>query len=305
MTATDVLRIDRYPSRTVDRPTITPRLDPVLHGRPEGSTEPRLGGPLDAEQLARYERTGSLVLPGFLGADRVAELDDEISRLAADESVRNRPQAILEPGSDALRSLFEVHRDGGPFEALARDPLLADIARDLLGSDVYVHQSRINLKPGFRGKEFYWHSDFETWHTEDGMPGMRAVSCSVLLTPNHSWNGPLLTISGSHKWFVSCVGETPENHHERSLRRQEIGVPDDESLAELVRRGELTECVGPPGTVVFFECNVMHGSNGNITPEPRRNVFLVYNSVENALVEPFAAPAPRPTHIAAREFDPV
>src|SRR3546814_6672767 len=94
--------------------------------------------------------------------------------------------------------------------------------RSLLDSDVYVHQSRINLKPGFRGKEFYWHSDFETWHTEDGMPSMRAVSCSVLLTPNHSWNGPLLTIAGSHKWFVSCVGETPANHHEVSLRRQAI-----------------------------------------------------------------------------------
>jgi len=305
MTVTDDRRIDRYPSRTVTTPSITPRLDPVLHGRPEGSTDPRPDGPLDAEQLARYERTGVLVVPGLLGAERVAALDAEIDRLAADESVRNRPQAILEPESDALRSLFEVHSDGGPFEALARDPVLADVARDLLGSDVYVHQSRINLKPGFRGKEFYWHSDFETWHTEDGMPAMRAVSCSVLLTPNHSWNGPLLAIAGSHKWFVSCPGETPANHHEQSLRRQEVGVPDEASLAELVRRGSLEECVGPPGTVVFFECNVMHGSNGNITPEPRRNVFLVYNSVENALEEPYAAPARRPEYIATRGVVPI
>src|SRR3546814_16496780 len=85
------------------------------------------------------------------------------------------------------------------------------------------------------------------------MPAMRAVSCSVLLTPNHSWNGPLLTIAGSNKWFVSCVGETPANHHEVSLRRQEIGVPDDESLAELARRGELRECTGQHGHVVVFE----------------------------------------------------
>jgi ectoine hydroxylase len=190
-------------------------------------------------------------------------------------------------------------------ERLAADERLAGVARFLLGDDVYVHQSRLNYKPGFVGKEFYWHSDFETWHTEDGMPAMRAVSCSVLLTPNRSWNGPLLTIAGSHKWFVSCPGETPENHHEQSLRRQEVGVPDEASLAELVRRGSLEECVGPPGTVVFFECNVMHGSNGNITPQPRRNVFLVYNSVENQLVEPYAAPARRPTHIATRDVVPI
>ena len=53
------------------------------------------------------------------------------------------------------------------------------IAEQILGSQVYIHQSRVNLKPGFKGKEFYWHSDFETWHIEDGMPRMRALSCSI------------------------------------------------------------------------------------------------------------------------------
>ncbi len=300
MTITD-LRFDPYPSRMVHRPTITPRLDPILHGRPAGSQGPhRLGGPLDTEQLRVYEDTGVLVLPGLLTPNLTSALDAELDRLAADDDVRARPQAILEPDGHELRSLFEVHIGDDLLGALARDPLLVDIARQLLGSDVYVHQSRVNLKPGFRGKEFYWHSDFETWHAEDGMPRMRAVSCSVLLTPNHSWNGPLLTITGSHRWFVSCVGETPAGHHERSLRRQEIGTPDDDSLRELARRGEITEIVGPVGTVVFFECNVMHGSNSNISPNPRRNVFLVYNSIDNQLERPFGAPTPRPAYIATR-----
>jgi ectoine hydroxylase len=290
---------DLYPSRTVAAPTITERQDPVLHGGPEAP------GPLDADQLRSYEESGALVLPGFLDPAHAERLDAEVLALAADEAVRATPQAILERDDRELRSLFAVHEAEGPVADLTRDPRLVAIARQLLGSDVYIHQSRINLKPGFRGREFSWHSDFETWHTEDGMPRMRAVSCSVLLTPNRSYNGPLLTIAGSHRWYVSCVGETPASHHEQSLRKQEIGVPDDESLRELVRRGPITEALGPAGTVVFFECNVMHGSNGNITPDPRRNVFVVYNSVENTLQEPFAAPAPRPAHIASRDFTPV
>lgn len=290
-------RNDLYPSRSVERPTITPRQDPVVHGDGDG--------PLDPELVQSFEDNGFLVLPGLLPPHWATAVDAEIDQLAADDEVKARPQSIIEPDSEALRSLFEVHRGDGELAALARDRRLVDIAHQLLGSDVYIHQSRVNLKPGFRGKEFSWHSDFETWHTEDGMPRMRAVSCSVLLTPNFTFNGPLLTIAGSHQWFVSCVGETPENNHERSLRAQEIGVPDDDSLRELVRRGSIEECVGPVGTVVFFECNLMHGSNGNITPYPRRNVFLVYNSVENALEEPFAAPAPRPEHIASRDFTPV
>ncbi len=304
MSANNVLAHDRYPSRHSPTATIAERQDPVLYGRPEGDYSPRPDGPLSAEQLRTYADTGVLILPGLM-ADRVAALNREIDEMAADPAVRSRPQAIVEPDNDALRSLFEPHLGDGPVAALTRDSQLVAIARDLLDSDVYIHQSRINLKPGFRGKEFYWHSDFETWHTEDGLPAMRTVSCSVLLTDNHSYNGPLLTIAGSHRWFVSCVGETPDDHHEQSLRRQEIGVPDDDSLVELTRRGEIREATGPAGTVVFFECNVMHGSNGNITPLPRRNVFTVYNSVNNLPDEPFAAPARRPSYIGARDFTPV
>lgn len=285
-------RRDPYPSRVSGRPEILPRQDPVVWG-----DEP---GPLDPELVASYEEHGYLVLPGFLPPSTVKSLDAEIERLAEDDSIKDEPRAIIEPDGRALRSLFQIHDGDDALGELARDPKLVGIARQLLADDVYVHQSRVNLKPGLHGKEFYWHSDFETWHAEDGMPRMRALSCSVLLTPNHTYNGPLLTVDGSHQWFVSCVGETPANHHEQSLRRQELGVPDDDSLVELVRRGRINECTGQPGTVVVFDCNVMHGSSGNISPTPRHNVFLVYNAMSNALEAPFAAPAPRPQHIANR-----
>jgi ectoine hydroxylase len=56
---------------------------------------------------------------------------------------------------------------------------------------------------------------------------------------------------------------------------------------------------------MFFDSNCMHGSANNITPYSRSNIFIVFNSVHNALVEPFAAPAPRPAYIAARDFTPL
>jgi ectoine hydroxylase len=49
----------------------------------------------------------------------------------------------------------------------------------------------------------------------------------------------------------------------------------------------------------------MHGSNGNITPDPRTNVFLVYNSVENAVEAPFGGMPPRPEFLAARRVEPL
>jgi ectoine hydroxylase len=187
------------------------------------------------------------------------------------------------------------------FGRLASDARLVNIARQILGDEVYIHQSRLNLKPGFLGKEFYWHSDFETWHVEDGMPRMRAVSCTILLTENNEFNGPLMLIPGSHKHYISCVGETPSDHYKQSLQKQEYGVPDPTSLEFLVERGGIQAPKGPAGSVVLFDCNTMHGSNSNISPYPRSNLFVVYNSLENALGKPRFGLNPRPEYIATRE----
>ena len=144
--------------------------------------------------------------------------------------------------SNDIRSVFRVHESSPLFKALSADTRLADLARFLLNDEVYIHQSRLNYKPGFRGKEFYWHADFETWHVEDGMPNMRALSMSITLTENFEHNGPLMLFPGSHRQYVVCEGETPDNHYLASLKKQEYGVPSDTCLKTLARRGWYCVC---------------------------------------------------------------
>lgn len=290
---------DRYPSRFGRDILITPRLDPVVWGEPGR-------GPLSESQLNDYIDHGYLHFDDLISPEEVQTYLDELQRLRADEAIKDADEAVIEPGSRELRSLFAVHRSSPVLKRLAHHPKLVAIARQLLGSEVYIHQSRVNYKGGFRGKEFYWHSDFETWHVEDGIPAMRMVSCSIALTANTPYNGPLMIMPGSHHRYVSCVGATPENHYKISLQQQDIGVPDDESLTQLVEEYGITAPTGLAGSVTFFECNVMHGSNSNITPLPRSNVFMVFNSIDNTPVEPFCGLPPRPDFIAEREdFTPV
>ena len=297
---TTISLTDRYPSRVGSRPLLLDRHDPVVWG---GAEE----GPLDRVQLDRFGRDGVLLLDGVFAAPEVDELLGVAEAIARRPEVRQSERTIVEPKSEQVRSVFEVHRLDDTMRRLARDERLVGAARQILGSDVYLHQSRVNFKPAIHGQGFFWHSDFETWHTEDGMPAMRAVSFSVALTRNLPHNGPLLVIPGSHHTFVGCVGETPDDHYKQSLRTQEIGTPDDESLSMLSERagGELAAQIGSAGSVAVFDCNAMHGSNSNITTYPRSNVFFVYNSVENTLVDPFSAARPRPEFIAARDFTPV
>ncbi|NYT64736.1 phytanoyl-CoA dioxygenase family protein [Alcaligenaceae bacterium] len=167
---------DRYVSRTDRSCAIIARQDPVVY---DNGT---YADALTAEQTAIYERDGFLLLEDVFNEYEVKALLDEVQRMSDDPGIVSREEAITEPGSDAIRSIFRVHELSNMVGRLARDPRLLNVARQILGSEVYMHQSRTNMKPGFKGKEFYWHSDFETWHVEDGMPRMRALSCSVLLT---------------------------------------------------------------------------------------------------------------------------
>ena len=290
---------DPYTSRALSTAAILSRNEPVVYDTANDQA-PDAATALNTAQLDVYRDNGFLVLPDLFSHNEITSLVAEMQTMRADFVKQKRSEVIAEPGSGEVRSIFDVHRFSNLYASLMRDPRVLNVAREILGSEVYIHQSRINYKPGFSGKEFYWHSDFETWHTEDGMPAMRALSCSILLTDNNDMNGPLMLIPGSHRHFISCMGETPDDNYKKSLKKQESGVPDELLLRYLADLGGITSCTGKAGSVVFFDCNTMHGSNGNITPYPRSNLFFVYNSVDNQLEAPKGGLKPRPEFIAAR-----
>ncbi|MGY4917290.1 ectoine hydroxylase [Streptomyces sp. 900116325] len=294
---TDV-RTDLYPSRRTAEMT-TPRQDPVIWSTPGAP------GPIAVKDLQGFERDGFLTVDELITPDEVAVYHAELDRLIADPAVRADERSIIEPKSQDVRSVFEVHRISEVFARLVNDERVVGRARQILGSDVYVHQSRINVKPGFGASGFYWHSDFETWHAEDGLPRMRAVSVSIALTENHDTNGGLMIMPGSHKSFLGCAGETPKDNYKQSLKMQDAGTPSDEALTKLADRHGIKLFTGRAGSATWFDCNCMHGSGDNITPYPRSNVFIVFNSVENTAEEPFAAPVRRPEFSGARDFSPV
>ncbi|WP_433191754.1 ectoine hydroxylase [Nocardia sp. CA-107356] len=284
---------DRYPTRL------------AAAGQHQDRADPTVWSAVDSEELTSFDANGFGIVEQLLTLTEVDDFSAEIDRLAGDPELRGDDRVIVEKSSNRVRSVFEVHRLSGAIADLVRESRVAGLARQVLGSEVYIHQSRVNYMPGFRGTGFYWHSDFETWHAEDGMPAPRAVSLSIALTNNYPINGSLMVMPGSHRTFVPCTGSTPAEHFRESLREQEIGVPTHTDIASLANRYGITQFTGHAGSALLFDSNIMHGSSNNITPFPRSNIFLVFNSVENTLVEPFAAPAPRPTYIASRDFTPV
>lgn len=288
---------DLYPTRSGETTEVLPRRGPIVFGSPED-------GPLEAADLKHFEDTGYLTIDQLITSEELTLFTDELQRLSRDPEVKADERTVVEAESDEVRSIFDIHRTNEIFRKIANDPRLVDRARQILGTDVYIHQSRINYKPGFVGKEFSWHSDFETWHAEDGMPAPRAVSLSLSLTDNYSFNGPLMIMPGSHKRYISCVGGTPEDNYRKSLIMQGAGTPDRQTLSDFADEYGIDVLEGAAGGAIMFDSNCMHASNGNVTPFSRSNIFIVYNSVENTCVEPFAAPKPRPEFVGSTDFTP-
>jgi ectoine hydroxylase len=289
---------DPYPSRGATEVSV-PRRDPVVWAAPGAP------GPISPADLQAYQRDGFLALAELVSDEEAALYRAELERLVTDPQIRADERSIIEPKSEEIRSVFEVHKISEVFAGLVRDERVVGRARQILGSEVYVHQSRINVKPGFGASGFYWHSDFETWHAEDGLPHMRTVSVSIALTENHDTNGGLMIMPGSHRTFLGCAGATPKDNYKKSLQMQDAGTPSDEALTAMASEYGIKLFTGKAGSATWFDCNCMHGSGDNITPFPRSNVFIVFNSVENTAVEPFAAPVRRPEFIGARDFTPV
>jgi ectoine hydroxylase len=289
---------DLYPTRG-ETEKIIDRVDPVVHGKAAGAHA------LKEDEVACFEANGFVVFPEFFSAEEVAGFIHAFDVLKNNEALAQKEEYITEPGSEALRSIFSQHLFHPLFESLSRDRRILDKVEHILGSKAYIHHSRINIKPAYKGKSFPWHSDFETWHAEDGLPRCRNVTAWVMMTDNTQFNGPLYLIPGSHRKYVACAGETPDENYKTSLKQQRYGVPSLQAIEALCEGGELAAALGKAGTLVLHDGNVMHGSPDNISPSPRTNAFFVYNSVENKPTAPFAARTQRAPFLCLNDYAPL
>jgi len=261
--------------------------------------------PLNISELSEYEENGYLVLRGVFGMDELVACRREAEQLefnqACETRVTHSSRTVTERGSNSLRSIFALHENSrSAIGQCALSKQIVSCAQQLLGDDVYVHQSRLNFHVPFHGQGFSWHSDFETWHAEDGMPTPRSLSAVIFLDRNLPMNGAIMVVPGSHLYFVRCPGRQPSSHWEQSLQSQSYGTPSDLHIRHLVESKGLQYCTGEPGDVLLFDSNLLHASHANLSPWPRRDLFVAFNADSNRLKEPFYSKQPRPEHCGHR-----
>ncbi|WP_315828550.1 MULTISPECIES: phytanoyl-CoA dioxygenase family protein [unclassified Bradyrhizobium] len=263
-------------------------------------------GPLDPEQVASYDKRGFLLARDLLNLSTISELQAEVERIAASEP---RAGTILERDGVTVRSVFNVHNLSEKVSRdIAKNRRILDIAEQLLGPDLYVHQCHVNFKRPHTGGEYFWHSDFTFWYWEDGMCIPRAVSILLFLDNQRIETGPLYVVPGSHMWITHDKWSREVKDHSDAVKHDLDGDPaknglvDLETLRTLTADNEIEAILAKAGDVLFMDGNLVHASAPNLGCSSRRILLLILNSMANQIGTPFSGQPPRPEYISSRTF---
>jgi ectoine hydroxylase len=265
---------------------------------------------LNKEQLDYYEKNGYLLITSYFSSEEIDTLMAEVPGVFAENSQRR----VLER-SGAVRTVFASHIGNEVFSRFSRLVRLVGPASQILKSDVYIHQFKINAKVALEGDWWEWHQDFLYWHKEDSMPAPRVVTAALFLQDVNDFNGPMLIIPGSHK--EGMIDIAPQ-YDKPDKSRSGYGQTDPpwsstlsadlkykinkKTLTKLVAKRNIHAVKCCAGSVLFFHGNLLHSSSNNLSPWDRVCVFVTYNSTENALRD---RDNPRPEYIANRDFTPL
>ncbi|MBN8873242.1 MAG: phytanoyl-CoA dioxygenase family protein [Rhodospirillales bacterium] len=244
---------------------------------------------LSQDQVRQFHEEGYLFLPETFTPEEIAVLREEAELIYRE----TRPEVWREK-SGAPRTAFAAHLYNEAFGLLARHPRMIRPIEQVFGEQVYMHQFKINAKASFTGDVWQWHQDYGTWARDDGMPEPRAMNIAVFLDEVMPINGPLMLVPRSHTQGVLAAG------HDTSTTSYPLWTLDEATVTRLVDQGGIVAPTGKPGGLLMFHGNLVHGSAGNITPYPRKIVYLTLNAVSNAIRKPT-----RPEWIAHTDFTPI
>lgn len=232
---------------------------------------------LTEDQLRRLDEDGFLVLTGVFTPEEVDLLRAEVPAMVAEKCAENPREA----GKNAVRNILSLHRRNEMYSRLIRHPRMLEVARQITAQDVYAQQVKINLKTGFDGGGFEWHTDFATHHNRDGVPKPLALNLHIHLDDVTEFNGPLMFVPGSHKRQIPV---------KRSVdgEKWELWTVPHEAVTELVNELGMVSAKGPKGTLLIFGDNMLHVSAANVSPYSRWIFSVIYNPCSNGATKDVA-----------------
>ena len=218
---------------------------------------------LSDDQIRQYREQGYLLQENRVPIVVMDEIRGEIDRLiglargmtASDERIdledSHRP--------DAPR-VRRVKRPDQQSKAIAdlmySDHILAPV-RDLIGPNVRLQTTKLNMKSAGYGAAVEWHQDWAFYpYTNDDV-----LAVGLIIDDMERENGPLMVFPGSHRGPVL-------NHHNDGVFCGAVDLH-----AEGLNMDDAVPLLGPAGSITIHHARTLHGSALNTSARDRRVIF--------------------------------
>jgi ectoine hydroxylase-related dioxygenase (phytanoyl-CoA dioxygenase family) len=249
--------------------------------------------PLTAEEIARYHEQGFLLPIRVLDDAQVEEasaaLDDHLegrresqtyeltdpivehgeATVGSGATTSVAEQTEVEKKPHSVPFLFNLWERDDRFWKIDANPIIAGMARQLLGSDevVLMEDGAVIKKPVVGGK-LAWHQDYAYWP----LATPAAVTAWIALDDVGGENGGMQVAKGSHKLGERLpveFGDGSSFMHDERPGIGEVRPPEEEGLEVVAYELKAGECG-------FHHALMWHASGPNTSPNPRRGFIPRY-----------------------------
>ena len=216
------------------------------------------------EDVARYHDEGCILVENILDRTQLDHARRVIDSILAGARGKINHDDVYDlepthtPNEPRVRRIKKPQVVDHLFWDLVKTPKMVTILTKLLGPNVRLHGSKLNIKAPRYGSPVEWHQDWAFYpHTNDDI-----LAIGVMLDDVLPENGPMLFVPGTHK------GPTYDHHAEGRF----CGAMDPAAVALDFKNS--IAATGPAGTCSFHHVRLVHGSAQNTSNKPRQ--LLLY-----------------------------
>lgn len=230
---------------------------------------------LTETQKQFFQDNGYLVVEDAVDAALLARLRADFDQWVAEsahhdapfgETIDGRPRFDLQPPGDgkpaALRRVQAPTEVSDAYYDAMADSRMTDMVADLIGPNIKLHHTKINSKQPGAATMVKWHQDFAfTPHSNSDL-----VTALLMIDDVTEDNGPLAVAPGSHKGPIHSIWQDGVF----------TGAVAPEVEEEMKRESVL--CMGKAGSVCLMHTRLAHGSEPNLSTQPRTLFICVYSA---------------------------
>ncbi|HEY3059663.1 MAG TPA: phytanoyl-CoA dioxygenase family protein [Chloroflexota bacterium] len=228
------------------------------------------------EQRAFYENQGYLVFPELLDSAELSTLRAALAEVLkeAEGLTESNDKFSVTPTDDggwSVRRIFNPISHHQAFHDLVFNPKILDVVENLIGPNIQLHHTKLNLKPpSNREARFEWHQDYPFFpHTNFDL-----LAVMIYFDDSTEENGCLTIVPGSHK-----LG--PQYH---------LFAKDGAFSSQLADKSVVEDPTAwlkvpvPAGGMELHHCNMLHSSTANRGTRPRSAMVIQYRAADNVAV---------------------